>query len=99
MQTEIPVYSGDLHCHAVGCYSINRALKQAVRNCERSLGYAQRVQQAENSARAASLNPLWQKTIFNQFHDIMPGSCSPEAAGQAMDELGGVLNEFQFNAS
>ncbi len=84
----IPVYSGDLHYHAVGCYSVNRNLKHAIRGAERALCYTQRVVDASHTA--ADLDTLWETTIFNQFHDIMPGSCSPDAARQALDEIGGV---------
>lgn len=85
---EIPVYTGDLHYHAVGCYSVNRNLKNAIRGAERTLTYTQRVVDAAGTK--ANLDPLWETTIFNQFHDIMPGSCSPDAARQALDEMGGV---------
>lgn len=86
----IPTYSGDLHCHAVGCYSVNRGLKQAVRDAENALCYTERVLNAAGGRRTENLDPLWKKTIFNQFHDIMPGSCSPDAARQALTELGAV---------
>ncbi|MFH1568890.1 MAG: glycoside hydrolase family 38 C-terminal domain-containing protein, partial [Gemmatimonadota bacterium] len=36
------------------------------------------------------LGPLWERTLFNQFHDILPGSCAPAAADMARAELGGV---------
>ena len=40
---DIPVFSGDLHMHAVGCYSVNRSIKQAIRTAERTLGYTERI--------------------------------------------------------
>ncbi len=87
---DIPTYSGDLHRHAVGCYSVNRALKDAVRQSERSLLYAQRVVDCAGGTGEIDLDPLWEKVIFNQFHDILPGSASPDAVRQAINELGGV---------
>ncbi|MCE5199525.1 MAG: hypothetical protein ABFD54_00935 [Armatimonadota bacterium] len=87
---DIPTYTGDLHYHAVGCYSVNRNLKNAVRGAERSLCYTGRVMDQAGMDSASQLDLLWESTIFNQFHDIMPGSCAPHAAVQAMNELGGV---------
>lgn len=89
---DIPIYQGDLHYHAVGCYAVNRALKQSIRQAEHELDYTERVARAAGKD-VHSLNPLWQTTIFNQFHDILPGSCSPNAAAQAIEEMGGVKGQ------
>ncbi|MBQ0106017.1 MAG: hypothetical protein KBT47_08300, partial [Armatimonadetes bacterium] len=84
----IPTYSGDLHYHAIGCYSVNRNIKDNIRNSERALDYTRRVY--DNTNKDVDLSGLWAKVAFNEFHDIMPGSCSPDAARQAINELGGV---------
>ncbi|NQT93697.1 MAG: hypothetical protein HQ559_13135 [Lentisphaerae bacterium] len=85
----IPTYAGDLHMHAVGCYSVVRNLKDAVRRSEHGLQLAGRALDM-NGETDACLETAWKTTLFNQFHDIMPGSCSPDAADQAIAELGGV---------
>ncbi len=85
----IPVYSGDLHMHAVGCYSVVRELKEAVRHSEQTLQFAGRALNI-NGETDACLEEAWKTTLFNQFHDILPGSCSPNAAEYALAELGGV---------
>ncbi|MCP4406140.1 MAG: alpha-mannosidase, partial [bacterium] len=41
----IPVYSGDLHRHAVGCYSVVRDIKHAMRRSEHHLQFASRALQ------------------------------------------------------
>lgn len=87
----IPVYSGDLHMHAIGCYSVNRSLKQSIRSAERQLEYTARVMDAAGVPENGRLDAYWEKVIFNQFHDIMPGSCAPSAAAQVLNEVGGVL--------
>jgi len=88
---EISRYSGDLHMHAVGCYSVVRNIKQSARSAERLLSYAERaLEMAKQPSQV--LQPYWKTTLFNQFHDILPGSCSPAAAGHACDELGGVTD-------
>ncbi|MCP4401323.1 MAG: hypothetical protein GY801_28995, partial [bacterium] len=88
---DIPVYSGDLHRHAVGCYSVVRDIKHAMRRSEHHLQFASRALQMAGKSDT-QLDPLWKKTLFNQFHDILPGSCSQEAAEQAKNELGSVLS-------
>jgi len=88
---DLPTYRGDLHMHAVGCYSVVRDLKQAVRSNEHLLGFAERAL-ALQGAPADVLEPLWQQVLFNQFHDILPGSCAPQAADQARAEMGGVAD-------
>jgi len=86
---DLPTYSGDLHMHAVGCYSVVRSLKDAVRKNEHLLQFAGRAL-ALNGESESRLDPLWKKVLFNQFHDILPGSCAPHAADQARQEMGGV---------
>jgi alpha-mannosidase len=87
--SDIPTYRGDLHAHAVGCYSVQRQLKQAMRHSERALMYATRAL-AMNHEGEDSLEPAWKTILFNQFHDILPGSCSEEATQMAIAELGGA---------
>ena len=85
----IPTYEGDLHRHAVGCYSVMREIKQGVRAAEDGLAFAARALEMQGVSDEP-LQPLWQTTLFNQFHDILPGSCSPPAAHMARGELGSV---------
>ena len=104
--SDIPVYSGDLHMHAVGCYSVLRKLKQKIRTSEHLLDKAERiVAQTRTSAtpcecviekeQKAKLDKMWEKVLFNQFHDILPGSCSEDAEIDALNQLGGVISECE----
>jgi alpha-mannosidase len=89
----IPTYSGDLHMHAVGCYSVLRNLKQKIRTSEHSLAKLERIfgeKEIQNELYA-----LWEKVLFNQFHDILPGSCSQEAEADAINQLGGVISKCE----
>ncbi len=88
--SDIPVYSGDLHRHAVGCYSVLSDLKNGVRRAEHALEFAERALKM-NGEKSDLLENAWKRTLFNEFHDILPGSCSPEAAGFACEELSAVL--------
>ncbi|MBT4138283.1 MAG: hypothetical protein HOE48_10220, partial [Candidatus Latescibacteria bacterium] len=86
---DIPTYSGDLHRHAVGCYSVMRDIKDPIRRSENGLCFTARALEMNNDPLDV-LTPLWDKTLFNQFHDILPGSSSPDAADMARSEMGGV---------
>jgi alpha-mannosidase len=90
----IPVYCGDLHMHAVGCYSVVRPLKQAVRKNEHGLGFTERCLRLAGDPRP-DLSNLWKTVLFNEFHDILPGSCTADAARQALAELGGVEHSWR----
>lgn len=86
---DIPSYEGDLFYHAVGCYSVLRNLKHAIRSAEHGLLFAQRALEISGQNNSCT-DELWKRILFNQFHDILPGSCSPSAASQALAEMGSV---------
>jgi alpha-mannosidase len=86
----IPEFSGHLQHHAIGCYSVVRKVKDGVRSSEGALAVATRAL-AMDGKTSDSLEPLWKTTLFNQFHDILPGSCLGAAADHAANELGGAL--------
>jgi alpha-mannosidase len=92
---QAPVVEGDLQRVFTGCYtSLARLKRQAVRSLAR-------VVQAE-SLRAATwwqwgqaypqalLDETWRDHLFNDFHDILPGSCVEPAERDALDLYGKV---------
>jgi alpha-mannosidase len=85
---DTPIYRGDLHMHAIGCYSVMRDVKQGVRQNEHLLLATERA--LEMSGTEADLESAWKSTLFTEFHDILPGSCSPLAEHQALADLGGA---------
>ncbi len=90
-----PVHDGDLQRCFTGCYtSLSRLKREAVA----SLG---RLVQAEAAAAASSwlaaarfpepeLREAWKLHIFNDFHDILPGSCVEPAERDALAQYGGA---------
>jgi alpha-mannosidase len=86
-------HTGELQQHAVGCYSAQSEIKRNNRRCENILFAAERW-----STVAAAMAPLpdvrqdlahaWQQVLFNQFHDILPGTSLPEAYTDARDQHG-----------
>lgn len=87
---KIPEFSGNLQHHAIGCYSVVRKVKDGVRRSELALAAAGRAIKMANGDQNL-VDPLWKTTLFNQFHDILPGSCLGAAADHATNELGGTL--------
>ncbi len=88
-----PIIDGDLQHVFTGCYtSLSRLKRQAVA----SLG---RLVQAETASAAASwlagapfpgpeLREAWNLHLFNDFHDILPGSCIEPAERDALGQYG-----------
>ena len=88
-----PIIDGDLQRCFTGCYtSLSRLKRQAVA----SLG---RLVQAETASAAASwlagagfpepeLREAWKLHLFNDFHDILPGTCIEPAERDALGQYG-----------
>jgi len=86
---EIPIWDKELNFVFEGCYSSQSKIKFANRKGENELV------EAEIAALLAhrncgmpypheDLRPSWQRAMFLQFHDILPGSGAPEMREHAM---------------
>jgi len=92
---DAPVFEGDLQRTFTGCYT---SLSRLKRRSQRSLG---RLVQAETLATTAwrlkgqaypeaDLREAWRRHLFNDFHDILTGSCIEPAERDALDLYGRV---------
>jgi len=87
----LPVVEGELQHHAIGCYSVERRIKVAMRRAEARL--LQAGQAAETFAAATTRDDLartelaWRAVLFNQFHDMLGGTCIAEAGAAVAGEL------------
>ena len=91
-----PQVHDELQMHAIGCYSATSALKKLNRRAEARLAQTEAAStlawwRAGAAYPHAQLRTLWQKLLFNQFHDILGGVCTPSVTQTAVEELGGVL--------
>ena len=91
----LPTMADELQFHAVGCYSVNSALKRAHRQAENRLLVAERIAVLAQQWAAAPdpqmrLDELWHRLCFNQFHDTLGGSSIKEAEDDAIAALAGV---------
>jgi len=92
----LPVVADELQYHAVGCYSVNSEVKRRHRQAECALLVAERMASlaalwAGRRPERDRLRALWHDLLFNQFHDILAGSCIKEAEDEAILALGRVL--------
>lgn len=89
----LPVRSDDLQHHAPGCYSAHSGVKAWQRRAQHALLAAERWA-AVVAARdglpypRADLERAWKQVLFNQFHDVLPGSAIEHAYDDARDQLG-----------
>jgi alpha-mannosidase len=92
--SRLPVVTGELQHHAVGCYSVHREGKVALRRAEHALveaGHALSLEPALKKRHAARLREAWARLCFNQFHDLAGGTCLPSAYPLMRDQLGHAL--------
>lgn len=86
---QLPVVQQELNFIFPGCYTSQSRLKQANRHGEDHLYDAEALCAMSILAGGRCANPGgfaegWKKILFNQFHDILPGSCIREAREAAL---------------
>lgn len=90
-KAKLPLVTGELQMHAIGCYSVHRAIKLGVRRAEHLLTQAgNAVKQDVKLAGSAApeLDKSWRWVCFNHFHDTLGGTCLPTSYAQADAQLG-----------
>ncbi len=78
----LPVHTGELQHHAIGCYSVCRPVKVSIRRAEHRLGQARVALAADprpDVDAAARYEHAWKRVCFHQFHDTLGGTCLPSA--------------------
>ncbi|MGD0006682.1 MAG: glycoside hydrolase family 38 C-terminal domain-containing protein, partial [Anaerolineaceae bacterium] len=74
----LPEVRGELNFVFTGCYSSQSRIKKANRLAEAALDVSERFSALAATCGAAYPRPAftkaWRNTLFNQFHDIIPGS-------------------------
>ncbi|WP_051425498.1 alpha-mannosidase [Jiangella gansuensis] len=90
---ELPVWRDDLQHHASGCYSAHSGIKQWVRRAQAALLSAERWAAVGSVTHDLAyprdeLGHAWKQLLFNQFHDVLPGSAIEPGYDDARDQLG-----------
>ncbi|WP_293035920.1 alpha-mannosidase [Moorena sp. SIO1F2] len=107
---EIPVWNDELYLEFHrGCYTTHADQKRYLRRCEGLLYQAELFAALKTIATGqgypkTELEEAWKKVLFNQFHDILPGTSIPEVfveanqAWQEVEEVTGEILEESLNA-
>jgi alpha-mannosidase len=80
----LPAVRGDLHMHAVGCYTAVAWMKRENAACEAALAAAENLAAVAEMATGVrldvqdTLRSAWTRVLFNQFHDSLGGTCTEE---------------------
>jgi alpha-mannosidase len=91
---KLPLFTGELQMHAVGCYSVHRPVKTALRKAEHKLVQAETVLEALQGKPvefAHDLEVAWKQVCFHHFHDTLGGTCLPSAYEDVQADLGRAL--------
>jgi alpha-mannosidase len=96
----IPVVRGELQHHARGCYSAHGAMKAINRRAERSLIEAEALAvlaglDEEHRDPGHRLVESWWNVLFNQFHDILCGTCLEACYRDVADSNGAACDVAQ----
>ncbi len=89
----LPVWKHDLQVHAPGCYTAVLELKQQNRRTETALLSAEALgalahMTIKAAQRPERLKDAWKRLMFNQFHDILCGCCTPSVCEDAKVTFG-----------
>ncbi|HEX6499096.1 MAG TPA: glycoside hydrolase family 38 C-terminal domain-containing protein [Micromonosporaceae bacterium] len=90
---KLRVWRDDLQMHAPGCYSAHSGIKLWQRRAQAAILSAERWAVVGSALFGldyprADLGRAWQQILFNQFHDVLPGSAIESAYDDARDQLG-----------
>ncbi|MFE1665069.1 alpha-mannosidase [Microbacterium sp. P02] len=89
----LEVRRDDLQHHAPGCYSAHSGIKAWQRRAQFAVLSAERWAAVDLALTGAvyprdDLERAWKQILFNQFHDILPGSAIEPSYDDARDQLG-----------
>ncbi len=88
---KLPLVTGELQYHAVGCYTVYRPVKVGLRRSEHLVRQAEIALEQDplpDPRAAERLAEAWKHVVFHQFHDTLGGTCIPSAYGQVEAQLG-----------
>jgi alpha-mannosidase len=89
IEDQLPVVTGELNFVFTGCYTSQSRIKKGnsvlQNRLHESEAYASMAAMSVGTAYAhKQFVKAWEKVLFNQFHDIVPGSCTVDTREHAM---------------
>ncbi|SNU02308.1 alpha-mannosidase [Ruaniaceae bacterium KH17] len=102
--THLPTWSSELQHHAVGTYSTLSNFKKLHVQAENLLNIAERYSSIATRSLAwpyphRELEAAWKLLLFNQFHDVLPGTSLESAHRDADRQLGAAFAHAQMIAN
>ena len=102
VQDTLPVVRQDLNYVFTGCYTSQARIKRANKIGEDRLYESEFLDAAATVSlpdyrRSADFTGAWEKVLFNQFHDILPGSGVRETGEYALSEFQRAMAVSQIN--
>jgi alpha-mannosidase len=93
----LPVRADDLQHHAAGCYSAHSGIKAWQKRAQNAVLSAERwaaivALHDDIEYPREGLATAWKQVLFNQFHDILPGSAIEPSYEDARDQLGEAVS-------
>jgi alpha-mannosidase len=93
---DLPVIKGEIQPHNIGCYSANGKIKHLNRKTEIELSMAETVETVarlnyEIPTQHSKLKEAWESLLFNQFHDILAGTCIEQCYDDAAESIGSAI--------
>jgi alpha-mannosidase len=93
---ELPVYEGSLQRVFTGCYtSASRIKRKALEASGAAVQAGRLAEMVPESGHADDIDDIWRDILFNDFHDILPGSCTEPAEQDALDLYGRALENIR----
>ncbi len=94
-KNDLPVVRDELQHHARGCYAAHSLVKQLNRRSENALLTAEKLSTLAHWLTGlpypTELTDAWKTVLFNQFHDILAGTCIKPAYEDVRDAYGQAI--------
>ena len=91
----LPTVCGELQHHASGCYAAHSGIKRWNRQAENALLRAEKwgliADRVTGQPYPSDLTVAWKSVLFNQFHDILAGTCLEAAYDDARHLYGEAM--------
>lgn len=88
----LPVWNEEIGFTFRGCYSATGEVKEGNRFAEKALFATESMSLLSQNKPAINLQQEWQNVLFNQFHDILAGTCTANTQTETRNRYGSVLN-------
>lgn len=94
-KADMEIVASGLNYCMVGCYTTMSQIKRAHRRAENAFSVCKKLMACAEMTGEKDLADAKKQMLFNEFHDILPGTAIKQAEEEALRELGGAEAVFQ----